>query len=104
MCHKIESSYVLIHQLKHRNSCTIKDLVQKKTLIEETFPSIFIDVSKKSILSSVNCFPEVFSWENDEIHKKKDSNEYFNTPIIDYFDSNIEPSIKEKIEIIIEYS
>lgn len=103
MCQKIESSFVLIHQLKNRKSCTIKDLVHKKTLIEKKIPSVFVDVSKKSVLSSVNCFPEIFRWENNSIHRNENSNDYFKEPLINYFNSNVESSIKIEIENILKF-
>ncbi len=103
MCKKIESSFILIHQLKNRKSCTIKDLVHKKIEIEEKFPSIFVDVCKKSVLNSISCFPEVFKWENDKISKNDHSDEYFKEPLISYFNTNIEDQIKEDIEKILEF-
>ena len=37
MCHIIESNFILIHQLRTKSSCSISDLVQRKTLLKEEF-------------------------------------------------------------------
>lgn len=102
MCHIIESNFILIHQLKTKSSCSISDLVQKKDIIERRIPSVYVDVSKNSVLNSVNNYPEIFSWENNKISKRKDSNEYFNEPLINYFDINISKKIKEEITSILD--
>lgn len=102
MCYKIESTFALIHQLKNNSSCTIKELVIKKNLIEKKIPSVYVDVSKRSILNSVTSFPEIFYWKNNQIKRRKKSNDYFNSPLIDFFDNDIGESIKSKITEIFE--
>lgn len=102
MCHKVESSFVLIHQLKKRASCTISELVGIKNKIEKEFPSIFVDVSKKSLQNSVLCYPEVFGWENNKIVKKKDSTPFFEAPLINYFDYDLDKTVKNKLAKFLE--
>ena len=101
MCKVIESNYILIHQLKDRSSCSINDLVHKKEIIERNIPSVYIDVSKNSILNTVSNYPEIFSWVDNKITRKEDSNEYFLEPLINYFDINISEPIKEQITSIL---
>ena len=102
MCHKIESNFILIHHLKNRNSCSIVDLVHKKIQIENTIPSVFIDVSKSSILSSVSSYPEIFSWQNNKVIKNENSNDFFEEPLIHYFDVDLNEEVKNKITALLE--
>jgi hypothetical protein len=102
MCHKLESSFVLVHNLKEKDSCRITDLVQLKRKIEAQLPSVFVDVSRKSILNSISCYPEIFQWENDRIKRKSHSEKFFCKPLIDFFDNNIDSTIKKQILPLIE--
>lgn len=102
MCHKIESNFILIHELRNKQSCSINDLVNKKNIIENEIPSVFIDVSRNSILNSIYSYPEIFSWDNNRIVKNKDSNDFFEEPLISYFDIDIKDSIKNQITSILE--
>jgi hypothetical protein len=102
MCHKIESNFVLIHHLKNRQSCSIVDLVNKKNQIENKIPSVFIDVSKNSILSSISSYPEIFSWQNNNVVKKENSNDFFEEPLINFFDTDLNEDVKNKITALLE--
>lgn len=102
MCHKIESNFILIHHLKNRQSCSIIDLVNKKNQIEKSIPSVFIDVSKSSVLSSVSSYPEIFSWSDNQVIKKEDSSDFFKEPLISYFDTDLTEDVKNEITAILE--
>ena len=97
MCYKIESSFALIHHLKTNKSCSIKEIVAKKYKIEKNIPSVFVDVSKNSILQTVSVYPEIFIWEDNRIKRKDTADKYFNSPIIDFFNDNIDESIKSEV-------
>jgi len=98
MCYKIEAAFMLIHRLKKDNSCTIGDLVDWKDEIETKYPSLFVDVSKSSILSFIFCFPEIFEFSDNRILKKENSEMYFKEPLIDYFNPQIAET--DRIELI----
>lgn len=102
MCNIINSSFVLIHTLKSKDSCTVSELVKRKSEIENKFPSVFVDVSKKSILSSIGCFPEIFEIKNDKIEKRINSSSYFDDSIISYFDVNLEAHLKNEVTKLLE--
>ncbi|NLO01514.1 MAG: hypothetical protein GX126_04220 [Bacteroidales bacterium] len=102
MCHKIESNFILVHHLKNKNFCTVYDLVQSKRTIEEKIPNVFVDVSRDSIFSSVSKHPQIFTWVDNKIHKTKNSDDYFNEPLIGYFDNDLKDEIKDKITSILE--
>ena len=98
MCYKIESSFVLIHFLKTKTSCTIKEMVAIKRKVEKELPSVYVDVSKNSILATISFYPEIFSWENDCIKRKQTAISFFQNDVIDYFsNTNIEKLLEKKI-------
>ncbi|MFW6247148.1 MAG: hypothetical protein ACOC22_03200 [bacterium] len=97
MCHKIESSFALIHLLKDKESCTIKEIVTIKRKIEREIPSVYVDASKHSILETVSSYPEIFSWEKNRIKRKETALDYFHTDAIDFFNNNLEKSIEAKV-------
>lgn len=103
MCYKIEPSFVLIHFLKTKVSCTIQEMVAIKRKVENELPSVYIDVSKKSILETISFYPEIFIWENNCIKRKQTAESYFKSDIIDYFsNTSIEKALETKIIQCIE--
>jgi hypothetical protein len=102
MCYKIESSFILIHKLKNRVSCSISDIVNIKRSIENEIPSVYVDVSKNSILQAISCYPEIFEWEGDSITKKQTSTKFFTSPIIDFFSDYTNRQIEPQVIKIIE--
>lgn len=102
MCYKIDASFVLIHLLKKDNWCTISQLVKKKNMIENKIPSVFVDVSKDAVLSSIEYYPEIFEFKDDRICKRKNSEEFFNESVIPYFSLGVEDSIKCQISSLLE--
>jgi hypothetical protein len=97
MYYKIEVSFILIHFLKNQTDCTVSDLVQKKMMIEKEIPSVYIDISRNSILHSIYYFPEIFELRNDRIAKRKDSSKFFEEPLIEYFNVDVDISVRSKI-------
>lgn len=103
MCYKIESSFILIHFLKTKTSCTIREIVAVKRKIEKELPSVYVDVSKNSILETISFYPEIFSWEDDCVKRTPTATLYFQEDVIDYFsNTNIEKSIETEIIQCIE--
>jgi len=77
MCHIIDSEIVLLHVLNNNESCNFTKLQEVKSRLEEQFPNLYIDVTRKSILSSILNFPQLFCWNNKVITRAKDSEQYF---------------------------
>lgn len=90
MCYKINSSFVLIHALKNADCCTFLELSNKKIKIEKEIPTVYIDITRSSILSSVAQFSEIFQYSQDKIGKRKDSDKFFEDSIVKYFDVDLE--------------
>lgn len=103
MCHKIESSFVLIHCLKKNEFCTIKEIVDIKRKVEKKIPSVYVDVSKNSILETISFYPEIFSWEDNLIKRREKAEEYFQNDVIEYFSNfDIDKVLEKKIIQCIE--
>ena len=103
MCYKIDSSFVLIHFLKTKMSCTIKEMVAIKRKVEKELPSVYVDVSRNSILETISFYPEIFSWENNSIKRKHTATNYFQNDVIDYFsNTNIDELLETEIIQCIE--
>lgn len=102
MCHKIEASFIIMHLLKTKRFCTIGELVKKKYMIEKNIPSVFIDVSKSSVLNSVECYPEIFEFSDNQITKKKNSSRFFKKNVIEYFNFDLEDSIRRDVTKILD--
>jgi len=102
MCYKLESGFILVHSLKRTTHCTITELVNKKSIIEKEFPSVFVDVSKSSVLNSVFSFPEIFSWDNEKVQKSLDSADFYEKPLINYFNPEIDSVLTDRIINILE--
>ncbi|HNX22095.1 MAG TPA: hypothetical protein PKG88_06995 [Bacteroidales bacterium] len=97
MCYKIDSSFTLIHYLKNKNSCTIRDIVELKNRIENELKSVYVDVSKDSILQTISQYPEIFYWEENQIKKQKSAEKYFNNNVIDFFKSEQNSKIEDEL-------
>jgi hypothetical protein len=97
MCYKIESSFALIHHLKDRESCTIKEIVEIKRKIERENPSVYVDVSKKSILETISSYPEIFCWVDNIIKRKETAQNYFDKNVIDYFNNDIDKTLESSL-------
>ena len=97
MCKKVSASFILIHLLKKYNSCTVSDIMKKKDIIEDAIPTVFIDVSFNSLLSSFECYPEIFEFKEGTITRRKNSSLFFEEPSINYFNYNLDRSITDKI-------
>ena len=104
MCYKIESPFVLIHALKVRESCSIAEIVAIKRNVEEKISSVYLDVSRNSILETISSYPEIFSWEDERIKKKDSADDYFQDDIVVFFNNTNmdEPPELEVIQYIIE--
>lgn len=103
MCDKIESPFILIHALRDKQSLTMTDIVEIKRNIERENPSVYVDVSKSSILETISFYPEIFSWENNHIKRKETADNYFQDDVIGCFGSiDIDKSLESKIIQCIE--
>jgi hypothetical protein len=103
MCQKIDSNFVLIHELRKRSTCSISDLVNKKHRIESQIPSVFVDVSKSSILSTIDSYPQIFTWVDNKIARLESAKQYFEEPLISFFDADLKNNVKEEITTILEF-
>lgn len=86
-----------MHVLKSQDYCTIQNLVEVKKKIESKIPSVYIDVSRRTVLNSIESFPEIFDFSENKIQKKQDSDVFFEDSVIDYFDFDLEDSIKTRV-------
>jgi hypothetical protein len=102
MCQVVEAEFVLIHKLKNNHSCTINELVDSKSKIESKLQEVFIDVSKRSVENSVYNFPAVFKYTDNKIEKVDGSEEYFKSPLIDYFNCKVDEKYRSEIEGMLE--
>jgi len=85
MCYKLESSFVLIHALKERKSCSIAEIVEIKRKVEEKISSVYLDVSRNSIQETISCYPEIFRWEDELVKRKENADSYFQDDIMAFF-------------------
>jgi len=103
MCYKIDASFILIHFLRIHQYCTIGEIVKKKFIIEEEIPSVFIDVSRSSILSTVERFCEIFEFKDNKIIKKESAGIFFDEDVLSYFNHiGTEEGIRRKIIELLE--
>jgi len=100
MCYKLESSFVLIHALRVRESYTIADIVAIKRKVEERISSVYLDVSRNSILETISSYPEIFSWENEHIKRKSSAFCYFEDDDAMAFFNNTDMSERLELQII----
>ncbi len=102
MFYKVEASFILAHLLKTNSYCTISKLVKVKNAIEESIPSVFVDVSRSSILCSIESFPEIFELRDNKILRKESSSVFFEESVIEYFDFGLKDSIKAEMASFLE--
>ncbi|MDQ1772288.1 hypothetical protein GQR60_16895 [Labilibaculum sp. A4] len=93
MCHIIESEYVLIHELMKKQRCTIEDLIISKKKIESSIEGVFVDVSRRSVETSVMCYSDYFSIEEDDVIVQTRSFE----KLLKLTESRIKFSLREKL-------
>ena len=98
MCHIIDSYLILVNILKNKkNECTIKDLLQMKDELEKSIPNIFIDITRQSIFSTLEYYPNMFYWTGNSIKCKNNSESLFNETYIESnFNRKLPDNIKEK--------
>lgn len=101
MCYKVDSSFVLIHLLKTKGSCSIKELVAIKDKIEKNITSVYVDITRNSILETISFYPEIFTWEDNQVKKKETAKVYFQDNLIGFF-SKTNKEIEEAIIKCIE--
>jgi hypothetical protein len=106
MIYKFEAPFVLIHALKNRESCSILDLVKIKDKVEDKLSSVYLDVTKDSILDTVSSYPEIFYRDgvDEPIKKRQGSDKFFTDKIIVCFNNtdmdNNSPEMLEMIKCI----
>ena len=99
MCYKIETPFVLIHALKNRESCSILEIAKIKRKVEKEIPLVFLNVSRNSILETISSYPSIFSWKNDEIKRKENTEEYFEDDVIGFFSNFNKTDAEKSLEI-----
>ena len=73
MCQVVESEFFLVQKLRKSGSCSIQELFIDREHIEQKHPGIIIDVSKSSIICTVNRYPFLFTWVENRVKKAKDA-------------------------------
>ena len=99
MCYIIEPEYILFQELRNKDKCSMSELFELKLKIENKIPEVFIDVSKGAILSSINYFSDIFSWKNNSIVKKSQSN--FDN-YIHIIDNKIDEKIRSQVQPLLD--
>jgi hypothetical protein len=98
MCYKIGSPFVLMHLLRAKESCTVKEMVAVKRKIEEEVEDVYVDASKSSILETVSSYPEIFNWEENHIRRNDSADNYFQPDVMDFFgNTGMDKSLESKI-------
>lgn len=97
MCHVIVSRYIVANYLlRHaKASLTIKDLKYLQKQIEQQLPSVFVDISRQSLISTVEEYPQMFTWDINGISRAKGSSSLFDEDCIDHeFNSRLPREVK----------
>ena len=87
MCYEIGSEVILYNLFKKKDECSFTDLVSLKDKIEFQLPTVYVDVTRNSVFTTIETNPNMFYWENNKIHRKSE----FNNLVSDY---NIDHRIK----------
>jgi hypothetical protein len=90
MCHIIDSEVILVNVLKKKDKCSFSELINYKLELENRFPNIYVDVTRRSVLSSINSLPQVFYWNENVIRKAEHSEEFYTDEFVEYFNSKID--------------
>lgn len=62
---QIDSYEVLTGILSNKNSCTFTDLVDYKMNEEAKNPDLYVDVTRKHVLSAITTHPQSFYWDSE---------------------------------------
>ncbi len=60
MCYELDSNVILVNYLEKGENCTISDLISLKSKIENELPDVYVDISRNSIVSTVENHPKSF--------------------------------------------
>jgi hypothetical protein len=102
MCHIIDSEVILVNILKKKEECTFSELINYKSELEKRFPNIYVDVTRRSVLSSIFSLPQVFNWNENVIKKADHSEEFYTDKFVEYFNSKIgDIDIRTKFKAIL---
>jgi hypothetical protein len=75
MCYELDSNVILVNYLEKGQNCTISDLIYLKSRIENEIPDVYVDVSRNSIISTVENHPRSFKFIDGTIEmNEKDDN------------------------------
>lgn len=105
MCHQIDSSVLIVNILKNRQNCSIKELIKIKESLENSIPNIYINISDNSIYSTIENHPRMLKWDNFNIEKVIDSDDFFEQEFVDRcFNVDIDEPIRSKVIRILNES
>jgi hypothetical protein len=97
MCYFIDSEIILANLVNNqKKEYTIKDLLNIKDSIEMEMSDIYIDLTKKSIFSTIEYYPHLFNWTGNSIKLVKDENLQDNYIELN-FNRKLPIEIKDKI-------
>lgn len=99
---ELKAQFIMLHYLKSKSECKIKDLICISNEIQSKFPEIYVDVSYTSISCAAKMYSDMFYIDNDCIKRNSDLKEYLNEDIVRYFDYEISSEMHKKILEVID--
>jgi hypothetical protein len=67
----IEAECILANLLHRHKKVTVRDLSRVRAAIEKAVSTVYVDVTKNSLIRAVNRRPEMFVWEDDVFRRRK---------------------------------
>lgn len=100
---KIEAITFLINYFKNnpnKTKCCFRQLNKIKYKIEAYHSTVYIDISKVSILKCVSIYSHIFDIDlhKNIIYKKENTEKYFKQPYLKYFNDDIPNYILKEIK------
>ncbi len=85
MCEVINTQFILANFLLHpRRRASIPRLKKLRRRIENSIPSVFVDITMNSLCATVERRPDMFRWvAEDTIERAPSSDEYFSKHYVD---------------------
>jgi hypothetical protein len=68
----IDAECILANLLQRYEKVTVGDLNRTRATIEKAVTSVYVDVTKNSLIRAINRRPEMFVWEEDVFRRLKE--------------------------------
>jgi len=90
----IEAECILANLLHKYQQIRIRDLNRARAEIEKAVSSVYVDVTKNSLIRAVNRRPEMFEWEDHVFRRRK---EWPAAEVEESFNWQIPANIRQKV-------